>query len=353
LVGCSKVPLKREIYKEKIMANQTWKELALSAACAVLMFRATLGAAQLGPHRSNHQQASPKSPTKIHTAPPGGGVYTYSLFDFPGTFYTYPTALNVGAKAPKVEIVGGYGDADLLFPESFLLYGSEKKGGVTETYETVNVPGVAQQGAFGVNDTGQIVGQYLDSSSVYHGWELSGGTFTTIDVPFNGATATIADGINDSDEIAGCWNGSGSAQHGFTLIGTTYTSFDYPGAIQSCAWSLNNNGDIVGYWVDTSNVEHGFLLSGGTYTSIDPPGSFGTIATGINDAAEIVGEYCPTSPACGVDNLQGFLLSKGSYTAFTIPGAVGTGLSAINNKGLLVGGYEDVAGFAHGFVAVP
>jgi uncharacterized membrane protein len=105
--------------------------------------------------------------------------------------------------------------------------------------------------------------------------------------------------------------------------------------------------------VDTSNEEHGFVLSGGTYTSIDPPGSFATIATGINDAGEIVGEYCTTSPACQFDNLQGFLLSKGSYTAFTIPGAVGTGLSAINNKGLIVGGYEDVAGFDHGFVAVP
>jgi hypothetical protein len=338
---------------EIIMTKQTLKHFALSLACLGLALSAIRSAGQLGPHRSNHQQISPASPAKSQSARTGGTSYTYTLFDFPGTFYTYPTALNVGAKTPKVEIVGGYGNGTLLFSESFLLYGSENKGDVTEIYETVNVPGAAQQGAFGVNDVGQIVGQYVDSATVYHGWELSGGTFTTINVPFSGATGTIADGINDADEIVGCWNGSGISQHGFTLVGSAYTSFDYPGAIQTCAWSLNDNGDIVGYWVDTSNEEHGFVLSGGTYTSIDPPGSFATIATGINDAGEIVGEYCTTSPACQFDNLQGFLLSKGSYTAFTIPGAVGTGLSAINNKGLIVGGYEDVAGFDHGFVAVP
>jgi len=338
------------------MTKQTLKYFALSLACLGMLLSASLSMAQ---HQSalrlpsRHTLSSP-SPATIQRAQPSGSSYTYSLFDFPGTFYTYGVALNVGASSPRLEIVGGYGDAPLLGYESFLMYGSENKKTVTEAYQSVNFPGDPEQSAFGVNDAGQIVGEYIDSAAVYHGWELSGGKFSTIDVPFSGATGTGANGINDSGEIAGGWDGSGVSQHGFTLIGGTYTSFDYPGAVATWAWQLNNKGDIVGYWVDASNVFHGFVLSGGTYTSIDPPGSVWTIPQGINDAGDIVGAYCTTSTC--IENLigvQGFLLSHGVYTTFTIPGATGTALGAINDKGLILGDYYDVAGFEHGFVAVP
>lgn len=339
------------------MTKKSWQHFALALALSGLTLSPSTSLAQgrpaAGLHKHKPFSASSASKT-IQSAQPEGTSYTYTLFDFPGTFYTFGIGMNVGATVPKIEIVGGYGDAPLLGNESFLMYASLGKKASTESYKSVDFPKVPEQAAFGVNDAGQIVGQYLDSFGLYHGWELSGGKFSTIDVPFAGATATGANGINDSGEIAGGYDGSGVTQYGFTLIGGTYTSFAYPGAVATYAWSLNNHGDIVGYWVDASGEFHGFVLSGGTYTSLDPPGSVWTVPTGINDAGDVVGGYCTTSECIeNLDGVQGFLWSGGVFTTFTIPGATGTALSAINDNGVILGGYYDVAGFEHGFLAVP
>jgi len=343
------------------MKKQTFQHFAVTSALLGLLLSASLSQTQgKFPSRPmSHHPSSATSPTLVQQAQPAGSSYTYTLLDFPGTFYTFPEALNVDSSSSKVEIVGGYGQGAYLTTDSFLVHVTESKKGITtESYQTVNFPSVPLQSADGVNKGGQIVGQYVDTSGVFHGWELSGGTFTTIDVPFSGATGTFLGGINDSGEIVGGWDQSGAPQnqHGFTLISGTYTSFDYPGALQTVAFAVNNKGDIVGYWVDTSGEEHGFLLSGGTYTSIDPPGSIWTYASGINDAGDIVGGFC-TTVACydsdGYNGGQGFLLSKGTYTMFTIPGESGTGLSAINDKGWILGSYDDAAGFVYGFIAVP
>ncbi len=338
------------------MTKETVKYLTLSLAVLAITLGASPSFAQsrsaVLPHKRSAFSPSSTASKTIQSAQPAGSSYTYTIFDFPGTFYTFGVALNVGATTPEIEIVGGYGDAPLLGYDSFLMYESQGKPTVTESYKNVTFPKDPEQCAFGVNDAGQIVGEYVDSSGVYHGWELKGTKFTTIDVP--GATGTGANGINDSGEIAGGWDGSGDSQHGFTLISGTYTSFDYPGAAATWAWSLNNNGDIVGYWVDGSGEFHGFVLSGGTYTSLDPPGSVWTIPSGIDDAGDVVGAYCTTAECIDtLDGMQGFLWSGGVFTTFTIAGATGTALEAINDKGVILGGYYDVAGFQHGFLAVP
>src|SRR5205814_1689757 len=54
-----------------------------------------------------------------------------------------------------------------------------------------------------------------------------GFAFTTIDVP--GSNGTDAYGINDSDQIVGVFNASGT--HGFLLSGGVYTAIDVPGAL--------------------------------------------------------------------------------------------------------------------------
>ena len=54
--------------------------------------------------------------------------------------------------------------------------------------------------AFGINDAGQIVGPFIDSTGV-HGFLDTGGSFTQIDVP--GAISTQAFGINDAGQIVG------------------------------------------------------------------------------------------------------------------------------------------------------
>jgi len=69
--------------------------------------------------------------------------------------------------------------------------------------------GIARRTAIGgINPGGDIVGVYTDAVGKQHGFLLSGGQFTTIDVPgalvgATGTLPTIARGINPSGKIVG------------------------------------------------------------------------------------------------------------------------------------------------------
>ena len=183
-----------------------------------------------------------------------------------------------------------------------------------------------------VNDSGQIVGEYNNANSSY---ELSGGGYTPIAVPFAGALATFAYGINDADEIVGGWWDSNRDEHGFTLIGGTYTSFDYPGSEVSAAFGINSAGDIVGGYYDANGIPHAFLLSGGTYTSFDFPGAVyhGRLRNQRlrrHRWAVLHNRQCISDITMGA---QGFLLSQGVFTTIAIPGETFTYATGYQQQG--------------------
>jgi probable HAF family extracellular repeat protein len=336
------------------MTKQTLKHFALSLAWLLLSAAASFAQSTLprGQVRHGVSLAVPKIPGSHQ--PPNSPPYTWTFIDFPQTLVTGGVAINPGAGASGLEVVGFYGAAPDFGTNSFMVRGAVRKGVINEAFEDVSFPGASEQSAEDVNDAGQIVGGYVDSSNVFHGYELSGGVFTTIDVPFSGATGTIAEGINNAGEIVGGWSDSSGNTHGFTLIGGAYTSFDYPGATQTWAYTVNHSGDIVGYY-DTSSATYGFLLSGGTYTSIGFPGAVETLASGINDLGDIVGVYCTTdSCIANFDGAEGFLLSKGVFTTISVPGSSYTESDGINNKGMIVGLFTDITnGPYRTYLAVP
>jgi len=290
--------------------------------------------------------ATAAAQTASHQAKtPGAPSYTYTLLSFPGTLSTFAEGMNLGATTSKIEIVGGAGEG------GFLARVSGKKT-VSETYKAVNYPhGPGPGFVNAVNDSGQIVGEYNNYDS---GYELSGGKFTSIAVPFAGALSTFPYGINNSGEIVGGWWDSNKNEHSFTLIGGTYTSFDCPGASGSAAFGINSAGDIVGQYGDASGASYGFLLSGGTCTSFNFPGAVITVPYAINDSGNIVGLYCTTTQ-CISDTIgaQGFLLSQGVFTTIAIPGEAFTYAAGINNNGMVVGVYGDAAGLVVSFLAKP
>ncbi|TMJ80734.1 MAG: hypothetical protein E6G76_26320 [Alphaproteobacteria bacterium] len=150
--------------------------------------------------------------------------------------------------------------------------------------------------ASGINDAGQIVGQFRDASNRAHGFLLSGGSFITIDDPAatGPGSGTFVQGINDARQIVGSYiDARGS--HGFLLSGGTFTTLNDPLATDGTqALGINDSGQIVGEYDDATG-HHGFLhnLKDGTFTTLDVPGAFAgtTFALGINDAGQIVGEY--------------------------------------------------------------
>jgi hypothetical protein len=185
----------------------------------------------------------------------------------------------------------------------------DKKG----TYTLLDFPGANLTEAIGINDGGQVVGDYRDSSGKFHGFFWDAGLFLTIDVPFPEATST---GLNGIDNV----------------------------------------GRIVGFYADNTGGRHGFLYDRGNFISVDCPGSPSTTLTDINDDGQIVG-------GCLVDDVhQSFLLENGRFTTINVPfpDVVFTDVSGINNRGQIVGRYlknnpgDPVNPFSnHGFIATP
>jgi uncharacterized membrane protein len=66
-----------------------------------------------------------------------------------------------------------------------------------------------------INSSGEIVGGYIDSARVVHGFLDNQGVFLTIDPP--GSTFTVAYGINASGQISGTQSAGG----GFVDVGGT------------------------------------------------------------------------------------------------------------------------------------
>jgi len=131
--------------------------------------------------------------------------------------------------------------------------------------------------AYGINKTGQIVGQASTNSST-HAFLYSNGQMTDIN-PFPGYESR-ADSINDSGQIIGSSSNNNSGTWLYSNGTVTTLSQTNSGIF------INSNGQIVGQ--NTSN--HGALYSKGTWTDLGGyPGALGTAALGINSSGQIVG----------------------------------------------------------------
>lgn len=81
---------------------------------------------------------------------------------------------------------------------------------------------------------------------------------TTIDFP-NAAATSIGGGISDRGDIVGSYTDSNKKTHGFLLSDGVFTTIDVPGAASTLARGINARGDVVGTYVDAAKLTHGFL----------------------------------------------------------------------------------------------
>lgn len=100
----------------------------------------------------------------------------------------------------------------------------------------------------------------------------------------------------------------GGTYHGFQLSGTTYTTIDYPGAVFTAAYGINNNGQIVGFYYGSDTIDHAFRDFSGVFSTVDYPGSSASALTGINDAGQVVGQWFGSGTKAGYDE-HGYLAS--------------------------------------------
>src|SRR5208282_1193459 len=220
---------------------------------------------------------------------------------------------------------------------------------LTFKFTKANVPGALQTFPSSINNAGVTVGQYEDSSGVYHGYILNGKKLTTLDDP-NG-TNTNAQGINFNGaiKVVGYYTNNSTHQSmGFLYTPKNRRFKDIGvGAKSSVAEGINDEGSIVGSYVDSSNSEHGFVSHGKNYETLDVPGSLATFANDINNMGDIVLGWMDSSGA-----YEGALLRRGAYYEINVPntGPLGSFPTGINNKGNITFVWYDSSGLEHGAV---
>src|SRR5258708_31573509 len=144
------------------------------------------------------------------------------------------------------------------------------------TFTAIDFPGAATTQAWGINLSGDIVGNYVSADKSNHGFLKSRGQYSSIDFP--GAAYTAVNGISPRGDVIGDYaatlTGSGP-HHGFVLSRDgIYTTIDYPGATSTIARGMNSHGYILGTYTFADNVSHIFVMIGNQFTA---NGQFTTI----------------------------------------------------------------------------
>src|SRR5262249_55852920 len=263
-----------------------------------------------------------------------------------------------------------------------------------KTYNMVSIDypsAIATSIPGGINDRGEIVGAYTDSSRKVHGFLLSSGVYTTIDV--QGAAITLVRGINSRGDIVGSYQMTpskpGGDFHGFVFRDGELTTINYPnhlntiiqrisatGVLVGCyhdadtmgsmhGIELNSDGPqaltvpasmnngtspegnrIAGLYTDMNSQTHGYVIEKGVFSAFDVTRSKSTAAWDTNPSGEIVGVFTDQS-----NKTHGFLWTGEDYLSIDFPGATVTRAFGINARGDVVGTYVDSAGRTHGFLA--
>ena len=198
------------------------------------------------------------------------------------------------------------------------------------TFTPVSLPPGIGGELEGINDSGQIVGSFLDGVHPYQGFLYDHGTFSVVDFP--GAYMTQVQGINNSGQMIGSYG-----VHGFLYSGGMFTSIDFPGGVTTEPLAINNAGIIAGNYLGSDDTFHGFLYNHGVFSSVSTPLATGFVVDGINDSGQILGH-------------QGILNPDGTFTPLHVPGSAIASKFGFNNAGLAVGSYSDSSGLGHGFL---
>ena len=125
-----------------------------------------------------------------------GFVYsdgTFSPLDLPGS-----TSTDLRGISNNGQIVGIASGGQSCGTSCAFLY----SGG---NFTILHVPGSSYTSASGVNNQGMVVGSYQDASNQSHGYIYFDGKYTTFDIPtlVAAGTQTGLSGINDSGQISG------------------------------------------------------------------------------------------------------------------------------------------------------
>jgi len=221
---------------------------------------------------------------------------------------------------------------------------------------TVNHPNCTTSGGYpaaiafyGINSAGAAAGFCTSTkTSLSIGFVYSAGKFTAINFPKSNGTQAI--GINDAGDVVGDYLDSASVQHAFVKKGAKYTSIDVTGDTIPYGWDINNSGQILMFAIDSAGDYQSFVYNGKTFKKIADPkaAATGTIARTLNNKGDVAGAYFNSAG----DEI-GFLYHGGKYYDVINPKATTeTKPDGVNDTLEMVGRYVNSAGATVGFKAI-
>jgi hypothetical protein len=224
-------------------------------------------------------------------------------------------------------------------------------------YTIIDYPGATRTQVFGLNNSGEAVGQAaVGTTTISFAYDTKKGTFTVLpNVP--GATFTNTLGINNSGVIVGS-AGDGSNNRGIILDKGAFSFFTAPSWAYTEGRAISDNGHLVtGYAADSTLSNYvGLIYDVKENLFVEFLPSIFTIVQGVNGRKQVVGNVqldpdvaFPGAPGGG----YGFLRQpNGDIVVFQVNSAINNRARGINNSGLITGFYDDPAtGAQRGFVA--
>ena len=218
---------------------------------------------------------------------------------------------------------------------------------VTFKYNDVVLKKTKQTSIYGINNSGTMVGYYIDEKYAIHGLLLVSGEATTIDDPAS-MWGTEAINVNSNGTIVGDYllDSDGDIA-GFSYQNGQFTDVGPSGCIESAAAGINDSGEIVGWCTDSSDIVHGYLWNGENYIFLDYPGAYSlTLAWGINNAGLVTLQWIDSN---GNYEAATYNSATQEYSApINVPGAAQTYVHSINNAGDIVFSCYDASGNSYG-----
>jgi probable HAF family extracellular repeat protein len=201
--------------------------------------------------------------------------------------------------------------------------------------------GGPQSTAFGINASGQVVGEADDGNFHKHAFLYSAGVMT--DLGTLGGVTSRATAINDSGQIVGDADLTGNRSHGFLYSGGTMTDLGTLGGNHSEANAINNAGQIVGNsGLLGSNTSHAFLSDGSQMTRLD--NNAVSLAHAISNSGTAVGN-------AGDTVIHAVIFNGNAGTDLgVIAGGTNSYAYGINGSGVIVGTSYVSSGDEHAFI---